>query len=103
MKLPAALLRHSMTIEPYLGSSATGPVYGPPRVHRCYVEAVRRSARKPEGRTHPAGHKVIYDLDKTVTPDARVVVDGLGPVEVIEVRQFESLLGAPDHTELIVQ
>lgn len=103
MKLPAGLLRHSMTVEPFLGTTATGPLYGPPVVHRCYVEAVRRSARSAEGRTHPARHKVIYDLDPAVTPDARVVVDGLGPVEVVEVRQFASQLGAPDHTELVVQ
>ena len=103
MKLPRGLLRHSMTVEPFLGTSATGPVFGSPVVWRCYVEAVKRSARKPEGRTHPAAHKVIYDLDDAVTPDARVVVDGLGPVEVVEVRRFEGRLGAPDHTELIVQ
>lgn len=102
MRLPRGLLRHTIVVEDYLGASATGPVYGVPRTVRCYVEDAVRAVRKSEGRTAAAGSRIIYDLDPTLRPDARVTVNGQ-PREVLQVRHFDGRLGTPDHTELTVQ
>lgn len=102
MKIPRAYLRHTIGVERYLGSSATGPVYAPARELPCYVEALTRSVRTAEGRTVTSGDKVILDLDATLAPEDRVTVRGR-VVEVVLVNHYESRLGAPDHTELVVQ
>jgi hypothetical protein len=103
VKLLRALLRHTMTVEPYLGSSATGPVYGAARTVTCYVESKRRSVRKGEGRVTVSADVVWCDLDRGIGPDDRVTLNGR-PVEVFAVSHYDGHgLPTPDHTELTVQ
>ncbi len=40
--MPSSLLRQQITVEPYLGDSATGPRYGPAVALRARVEGKRR-------------------------------------------------------------
>lgn len=103
MRLLRALLRHRMTVEAYSGSSATGPVYAAARTVACYVESQRRSVRKGEGRVAVSADVVWCDLDRSIGPDDRVVLNGR-PVEVLAVRHYDGQgLPTPDHTELTVQ
>ena len=101
--LPTTLLTHRMTVELYLGASATGPIYGPPVVVPCFVEPGRQSQRAPGERT-PTGTATIYtQLGEQITPESRVTVEGR-QVEVVEViRHDGGGLPTPDHLEIRVQ
>ncbi|RZU21737.1 hypothetical protein [Streptomyces sp. BK239] len=66
VSLPAFLLRHRITIEPYLGDSAYGPQYGPAvaDVPVLVAESVRQ-VRAADGREVTSTAQVIAapDLD----------------------------------------
>lgn len=49
MRIPAVLLPHRVTIRPYLGHGAAGPILGDPVRRRAFVEDVRRLVRDAEG------------------------------------------------------
>jgi hypothetical protein len=102
VKLPPALLRHRVGLEPYLGSDATGPHYGPIQWRPAYVEVVRKSARSREGRVGTSATSVWLPLDRAIAPEWRVTVDGRQP-EVLEVRQYDARIGTPDHTQILLQ
>lgn len=103
--LPAALLTHTMLVEPYRGASGTGPVYGPAVTVPCFVEPARMSTRAPEERT-ATGKTTVYaqlDAHRHVTPEARVTLNGR-LVEVVSVtRRDGGGLATPDHLEVTVQ
>ena len=42
MRLPDAILRHTVTVETYLGDGAGGPVYAEPVEVACWVEPKRQ-------------------------------------------------------------
>lgn len=104
MKLPKGWLRHRITVEPRIGASGRGPLYGPARTIRCHlapatVESQRRSAGDRVHRDSTVAYCEISAVD-VVTPDARVTVDGR-VVEVLSVRRHEWPRGpTPDHLEV---
>lgn len=103
MRLPRALQGHTITVEHYLGSDATGPLYGPPADRRCLVEQKRVSMRKPDGRTVVASSVIRTDLDYDLAPEDRITYRGRA-VEVVSVAHYSGGgLGTPDHTEIAVQ
>lgn len=92
-----------MVVEPYLGASAVGPLYGAAQVRRCLAEALTRSTRTPDGRTVVSGTVIRTDLDRSITPESRITYEGRA-VEVVSVRHFHGGgLATPDHTEIVVQ
>jgi hypothetical protein len=107
--IPGFLLRHTITIEPYLGHNATGPMYGPAVTVRCFNEDKRRFIRsgRPAGST--GSNEVVasttsYCLPGTVAPaQSRVTVNG----RVTKVLQFLDHDGGglptPDHVELLLE
>lgn len=99
--IPRAMKPHRMLVEDYRGSTATGPVYGPPRTVRCYVEAKSFSVRSPEGRTVAAAAVIRCDLDRSITPESRITVFGRR-CEIVSVTHYD-FPGAPSHTEVTVQ
>lgn len=102
MNLPGFLLRHTMTVEPHLGVTATGPAYGPPRVVRCFVEAARNTIRTPDKRIVTGASVIRCGLDPTLSAQDRVTVAGR-PVEVVAMKHFDGGgLPTPDHTEITV-
>lgn len=103
MTIPAALLRHRFTVEPYLGSSATGPLYGPPVERRCLAEALTRSVRTPDGRVVVSGTVLRTDLSYDVPPESRLTYRDRA-VEVVSMRPYDGG-GLPvwDHLEIVVQ
>ncbi|MER6196763.1 hypothetical protein ABT234_05200 [Streptomyces sp. NPDC001586] len=63
MIVPAALLPHRITVEPYLGDTAYGPAYGPPAV------GIRAMVSEPQIITAPG---VVCPLGSRITlPDGR--------------------------------
>lgn len=97
MKLPRALLRHTVAWEPLLGHDARGPLYGPAVLLAAYVEDGQRIARDRETRTTIANRTVWVQLNRTIGLEGRLTVDG-APAEVLDVAHYEGRLGTPDHT-----
>ena len=102
MKLPPAALVHTVTVEPYLGSSGRGPTYGPPVRVRCLVEEKRRTVRGKEGRTLVAGSTIRTQLDEPITVESRITYRG-ELVEVLAVARHDGGPSTPNHLEVMVQ
>ncbi|UUN29429.1 hypothetical protein [Streptomyces sp. FIT100] len=76
MRVPDALLRHRVTIEPYLGDSAYGPQYGPPVPHvRALVAAATKQVRRAtDGREVVSTAQVITAPGLDCPPGSRVTL-----------------------------
>ncbi|MFD9789628.1 hypothetical protein ACFWXK_01630 [Streptomyces sp. NPDC059070] len=77
MSVPAFLLRHRVTVEPYLGDSAYGPRYGAPvsGVPALVGETVRM-VRAPDGREVTSTAQVITAPGLTCPPGSRLTLPG---------------------------
>lgn len=74
-RVPRWLLRHRITIEPYEGDSAYGPVFGPPVVDvPALVSEDVRLVRAPDGRQVVSSATVVLDLDTTVPAGSRITL-----------------------------
>lgn len=103
MRLPRALLGHRMHVEPYLGSDARGPLYGPAVEVACLVEARTRSVRTPDGRVVVASTVIRCQRGEPVTAESRITFVGR-VVEVLGVADLHGGgLSTPDHLEITVQ
>lgn len=104
MKLPRFMLRHEVTIEPYLGETSKGASYGTGVTVRCLRDDKRRLIRTtdgqevissitlycPPGTTAPAQSRITFDDDATAVVLDSSDRDGAG-------------LPTPDHVELACQ
>jgi hypothetical protein len=104
MPVPPQLLRHTVTVEAYLGDGARGPLYGAPQTVPCYLEHKTRVARAPDGRQVTSTSQVFCDLGPTVTTESRVTLpDGTRPT-VLQVSEYDTQGLVPiDHLEIYLQ
>lgn len=107
--IPAFLLRHTITIEPYLGQGATGPLYGPPVTVKSFNEDRRRLIRSA-GATGSTGSNVVvssttsFCLPGTVAPTlSRVTVNGRFTTVLQFLDHDGGGLPTPDHVELLLE
>lgn len=66
MRLPAALLPHTITVRPYQGTGPYGDVFGDPTVHQAFVEDRRRLV------VSTSGEEVISETTVYTEPDVPV-------------------------------
>lgn len=104
MPIPPQLLRHTVTVEAYLGDGARGPLYADPQTVPCYLEHKTRLARAPDGRQVTSSSQVYCDLGPTVTTQSRVTLpDGTRPT-VLQVSEYDTKGLVPaDHLEIYLQ
>ncbi|MFC8432255.1 hypothetical protein [Streptomyces sp. NPDC057253] len=102
MNLPASLLRHEVTVEPYEGDSAVGPLYGAPVTVRCFLEEKTRRVRAPDGREVVSSSTFYCRLDAVdALPESRVSLPGGRQTTVIDqARHDGGGLPTPDHLEV---
>lgn len=102
MLIPGFLLRHEVTVEPYEGASAVGPLYGAPVVVPCFLEEKTRLVRAPDGREVTSSSTVYCRLDTvTAPPESRVTLPGGRQTTVIDqARHDGGGLPTPDHLEV---
>jgi hypothetical protein len=102
VKLPGLWLRHEVTVEPYEGDSAAGPLYGNPIVVRCFLEEKIRLVRARGGREVTSGATFYCRLDAvTAPPESRVTLPGGRKTTVIQqLRRDGGGLPLPDHLEV---
>jgi hypothetical protein len=99
--VPAWLLRHTATIEPYLGNSATGPLYGPPVTVACFVDAKRRMVRDATGTQVVSNTTIICPLSTVAPAESKVTnANGTNGTVLQSLRRDGGGLPTPDHLEL---
>lgn len=101
--IPGFLLRHSASIEPYLGAGAHGPLYGPAVTVRCFVEDKRRRVRNPSGDEVISGATLYCPLATAAPPGSRVTVNGRASIVIDALRRDGGGLPTPDHLEVLLQ
>lgn len=102
MLIPTFLLRHEVTVEPYLGDSGYGPQYGDPVSVRCFLEEKTRLVRAPDGREVTSSSTAYCRLDAVdAPPESRVTLPGGRQTTVIDqARHDGGGLPTPDHLEV---
>lgn len=100
--IPGWLLRHRITVEPYLGDSAYGPTYGPAVAGvRCFLDAQTRLVRSPGGDEVTSSSTAYALLGLTCPPKSRVTLpDGRVTAVIAALERDGGGLGTPDHLEI---
>lgn len=102
MRVPPHLLRHTVTVEPYLGEGGAGPLYGPAVTVRCHLSPGGRSQRRGADREQRDTTTCVVQVEDgpLLAEDARITVAGRR-VEVSSRREH-TFPGtqAPEHVEV---
>lgn len=104
MDIPAFLLRHTVSIQPYAGTSGFGaPTYADATDVACFVEDRTRLVTTPTGDEVTSNATVIAPLD-TVAPVESLVTLPSGRVArvITALRHDGGGLPVPDHLEIQV-
>lgn len=100
VKFPKWLLQHQVTIEPFEGNGANGPVYGAPVTVKCFRDDKRRLVRGASGSQVVSG-STVYCLPGTVAPPESRVDLGTRVATVITVADRDGgKLPVPSHVEV---
>ena len=99
--LPPWLLRHQVTIEPYLGHSANGPRYSIPVRVPCFLDQQTRMVRSKTGTEVTSTGTAYCPLATEAPPDSRVTLpDGRQATVIAALRRDGGGLATPDHLEV---
>lgn len=100
--IPGWLLRHRVTVEPYLGEGANGPSYGPPVADvRAFVEEASKTVRSADGTLVTLTATVLVRLSVVAPDQSRVTLaDGRTATVYQAKRRDGGGLPTPDHLEL---
>lgn len=104
MIIPGWLLRHEVTVEPYLGTGPHGPKYGPPAVVRGFLDEETRLVRDPAGDEVTSTSTLYARLDTVAPAKSRVTLpDGRITTVLAALRRDGGGLQTPDHLEVQLQ
>lgn len=99
--VPGWLLRHRVRIEPYIGESAYGPLYGPEAEVRGFVDEAVREVRSPTGEVVVSTATLIIRRGVTCPPRSRVTLPSGRRTRVIgDGDRHGGGLPTPDHQEV---
>lgn len=99
--LPAFLLGHRVTVEPYLGASAYGPKFGPPVMVQCYLDEQTRTVRAPAGQEVTSSSTVYARPGLVCPPESRVTLpDGRVTQVIARLDRSGGGMPTPDHVEV---
>lgn len=76
MTLPARLRTHTITVEPYEGTGAHGPIFGTAVAVTCRVEEKVQLVRANTGEEAVSSSMVFCDSDVAIPAESRVTVNG---------------------------
>lgn len=99
--IPRWALVHRVTVEPYEGEGATGPVYGAPVTVRALVEAKRQYLRSADG-NRTVSSTTVYMLPGTTCParSRLTLPDGRTAIAMDVADHRAPGLPTPDHLEV---
>lgn len=100
MRIPAMMLQQTVTVTPYLGTSAYGDVFGEPFTVRCRIEPRNRLVRDQQGVETVAMAKMYTFPEVEITVQSKVswlgrefdvltVMDEAGPNGRIHHKEVE--------------
>ncbi|MFJ1708571.1 hypothetical protein [Kitasatospora sp. NPDC088346] len=104
-RVPGWLLHHRITIEPYQGDSAYGPLYGPPVTDvPALVADTVRLVRAPDGRQVVSSAQLLLDPDTAVPAGSRITLPSGRATTPISVSPIDAPgLPVPAHTEVMCE
>lgn len=101
MDIPAGLLQHEVSIEPYLGQSAYGPKYGDPVTVPCFLDQATRMVRATDGTQVTSSSTALCRLDTEAPAQSRVTLPGGRVTSVIAALPRDGgRFPVPSHLEL---
>lgn len=105
MLIPAFLLQHQVTIEPFLGTTGYGEdEYGPPVTVACFVDAKRRLVRNAEGSEVVSETTIYGPLGTVAHARSRVTLpDGRTPIVINALDRDGGGLPVPSHLEIVCE
>lgn len=100
-RIPRRFLVHRVEIEPYIGRSGTGPLYGPAREARCFLDEKTRNVRSPGGDLVVSSATAYCPPGTTAPALSRVTLpDGRKTRVIASLNRAAGRLGTPDHVEI---
>ncbi|WP_439675998.1 hypothetical protein [Embleya sp. MST-111070] len=104
-QVPAWLLRHRVTVEPYRGESAYGKVFGPPIVDvPAMVDETVRVVRAPDGRQVTSSAQIIAAPGLDCPAESRVTLpDGRITTAITGAQHTAPGLPVPASSEVNVE
>lgn len=103
-RIPAFLLRHSVTVEPYQGNTANGPSFGPGVAVACFLEEGNKLTRDKDGHEVTSTAQLYARLDTVAPPQSRVTLpDGRVSTVIQAMRRDGGGMPTPDHLEVHLQ
>lgn len=103
-RLPRRAMRRRITVEPYLGDGAVGPLYGPQVTVRCFLDEQTRMVRGRDGRQVTSTGTAYCALETVCPAESRITLaDGRRPIIINVLRRDGGGLPTPDHLEIQMQ
>jgi hypothetical protein len=104
-QVPGFLLRHTVTVEAYLGSGSKGDVYGAPQQVRCLFDETTKQVTNPGGQKVASGSNYITRPDHRPPLNSRVTLpDGRRVTTVITVARVDGAgLPVPSNTQVFLE
>lgn len=98
--IPQLLLRHEVTVEPYEGDGAYGPVYGDPVTIPAFVDAQTTMVRDADG-VEVVSSTTVYAVDVPDLPiGSRITYAGRELTALAVKRRDGGGLPTPDHVQI---
>lgn len=103
-QVPGFLLRHTVSVEPYLGSSSKGDAYGPPETVRCLLDEKTQQVTNPGGQKVSSGSSYITRPSHRPPPNSRVTLpDGRSTTVIVIGRADGGGLPVPSNTQVFLE
>lgn len=105
MRVPDKYLPHIVTVQPYQGTGARGPVHGPSFPLRCMAQGGRKLVRDADGHERVSELQLIAAPGQaSKVPTGSLVTHNGHTTTVLSAKDLDSGgLGAPDHTEVVCE
>lgn len=99
--LPAYMLGHTVTVEPYQGASAYGPQYGTAATVVCFLDQQTRLVRAPDGQEVTSTSTFYARPGLVCPPESRVTLpDGRTTRVIARLDRSGGGMPTPDHVEV---
>lgn len=103
-ELPSYMLGHQVTVEPYTGSSAYGPLYGPAASVRCFLDDQTKNVRDKTGREVVSSATFYARPGLVCPPESRVTLpSGRTTIVIALLDRDGGGMPTPDHVEVVLQ
>lgn len=105
MRIPTRFLVHTVTVQPLLGRSSTGPMFGPAFELRCMAQGGIRKVRAPDGSEVVSSLTLYAALEAfaQVPVGSQVTHNGDDTVVIAAIPHDSGDLPTPQHLEVVCE